>query len=53
MQAALAPTHAAELDARDARVAEQVEAAVEIARAEPAPDPSDLLTDVYATEIAR
>lgn len=37
----------AEIDAIDAEVADEIKAAVEAARSGPAPDPADVITDVY------
>jgi TPP-dependent pyruvate/acetoin dehydrogenase alpha subunit len=53
LREALAPAHERALAERDGRVAEMIEDAVDAARNAPEPAPADLLTDVYATEIAR
>jgi TPP-dependent pyruvate/acetoin dehydrogenase alpha subunit len=53
LREALAPAHEAELAARDARVEAIIEDAVDTARTAPDLDLDTLLTDVYATEIAR
>ena len=44
---------ASELDAIEAEVKQQVEAAVEFAKKSPYPDPSEVTTDVYSTDNER